>query len=457
MRRNRHFTGLLWYTRKQIQNERRIFIFVNRRSGRRTVLLHLMLSNASVLFSETFHSLKIRNYRIFFIGQCISLTGTWMQRTAEIWLVYTLTKSPFLVGLFGVCQFIPMLLLSLFVGALIDRLPKRKLLLFTEFLFMAQAAVMTILTYTHLIRYWHLLVLAVVFGIAQTIDLPTRQAFFYEMVGKKEIANAVSLNSAITNLAKMTGPAISGVVLASFGTVFCFFVNAVSFVAVIVSILLIHVDEIVHRDAAGGNVIRDVGKGLRYITENETLLLNTLIFGIVSTLAMNNEVIVPIFAGSVLHLGAGGYTGLMTAAGLGAFCGALTIAFLSRNGVEKKYLLLGSIATSALQIATILTRSYAVSLILLVCIGFLNLIIIPTVNSIYQLYSNDEYRGRVLSVYSLLNQGSTPLGNFLVGAVMEGFGGASGFVFCGASTLLLLAPVCVWKRGALAEWFAKKP
>lgn len=375
-----------------------------------------------------------------------------MQRTAEIWLVYTLTKSPFLVGLFGVCQFAPMLLLSLFVGVLIDRLPKKKLLLFTEVLFMAQAAVMTVLTYTHQIRYWHLLALAVVFGIAQTIDLPTRQAFFYEMVGQEEIANAVSLNSAITNLAKMTGPAISGLVLYHFGAGFCFLVNTVSFAAVIASIFMIHVNETVKKRAAGGHIIKEVMSGLKYIGKDGTLSLNTLVFGVVSTFAMNNEVVIPIFAAAALGLGADGYTGLMTAAGMGSFLGALTVAFLSRNGVRKKYLLFGSAATSVLQIATIFTRSYAVSFVLLMLVGFLNLIIIPTVNSIYQLYSCDEYRGRVLSVYALLNQGSTPLGNFLAGSVMEVAGGAFGFFFCGASTLLLLAPVLLWKRKTVAAW-----
>lgn len=415
-----------------------------------------MLQTLTGFFDSTFHSLKIRNFRTFFIGQCVSLTGTWMQRTAEIWLVYTLTKSPFLVGLFGVCQFLPMLVLSLFVGVLIDRFPKRELLLATEFLFMAQAAAMTILTYTHLIRYWQLLILAVIFGIAQTIDLPTRQAFFYELVGQDEIANAVSLNSAITNLAKMTGPAISGLVLATLGTVFCFFANTVSFLAVIVSILFIHVGpqyRVIRNSGQKLHIIANVGAGLRYIASSETLLLNTLIFGVVSTFAMNNEVVIPIFASAVLHRGAGGYTGLMTAAGLGAFLGALTIAFLSKSGVHRQLLVIGTVATSLLQIATVLTHSYAVSLVLLTGVGFINLIIIPTVNSTYQLYSSNEYRGRVLSVYSLLNQGSTPLGNFLVGTVMESVGGDSGFVFCGLSTLVLIAPIVLWKRRAIAAWF----
>lgn len=414
-----------------------------------------MPSAISSYFNNTFHSLRYSNFRKFFIGQCFSLTGTWMQRTAELWLVYTLTKSPFLVGLFGVCQFLPMLALSLFVGVFVDRFPKKRIVLFTQFLFTAQALAMTVLTYTHLLRYWQLLVLAAVFGVAQTIDLPARQAFFFDLVGKDDIMNAVSLNSVITNLAKVVGPAISAIVLVRFGAVSCFMANDISFVFVIAGLLMIRVKPAVRKPAERRRMMSEVAGGLSYIKNSEMLLVTTLLFAIVSTFAMNNEVIIPVFADVVLHRGADGYSTLLTAAGVGSFLGAFVIANLSKRGVRIQFLVYGAVVTSLLQLLTFFIHSYGASFAVLVGIGFTNLTLIPTVNTIYQLYSTKEYRGRVLSVYSLLNQGSTPVGNFFAGSVMQSFGGDSGFVSCGLVSLVLLLPVLFIKRRTIAAMLRK--
>ncbi|MDP4151993.1 MAG: MFS transporter [Bacillota bacterium] len=399
----------------------------------------------------TFHSLKYKNFRYFWVGQCISLTGTWMQRTAQVWLVYTVTKSPLLVGILGVCQFMPMLLFSLFAGVIVDRFPKKNLILLTQILFMLQAAIMTILTFTGRIQYWHVFILSAFYGITQTIDMPARQSFFFELVGKDDIMNAISLNSSIVNLAKIVGPAISGAIMVAFGPVVCFFINAVSYIAVIGGILMIKIEPYVPK-ATHRRMLPEISEGLRYIKKSKTLMLNVIVMGIVCTFAMNNDVVIPVFSRIVLNRGASGYTTLLSAAGVGSFIGAIVMAFISKNGLHKNLLIITGIATGALQILTLLTKQYALCMLLLAFIGFSNLAFINTANSIFQIYSSDEYRGRVMSVYSFLNQGSTPIGNFYAGTVMEHIGGDSGFVSCGVATLLFLFIAIACNIKTVKQW-----
>jgi MFS family permease len=402
-------------------------------------------------FRNAFHSLVHRNFRYFWTGQCVSLIGTFMQRTAQYWLVYTLTKSPLLVGLLGVCQFLPMLLFSLFAGVIIDRFPKKQLLMVTQSLFLLQAIALTALTFTGQIQYWHILVLSAVYGVTQTIDMPARQAFVFELVGKDDIMNAISLNSTAINGAKIVGPAIAGILMLHLGIVLCFFINALSYIAVLGGLFMVKAEPKV-LERAGRRMLSEIVDGLKYIKNSEPLVIDVLIFGIVSTFAMNNDVIIPVFAKTVLNMGADGYSLLLTAAGVGSLIGALTMASISNGGVRKNLLVLGAVSTAALQIATVLTASYIVSLVLIAVIGFINLVFFNTANALFQVYATDEYRGRVMSVYSLLAQGSTPIGNFFAGTVMEHIGGDSGFVSCGVVTLLLLVPVFFIKRKMIAEW-----
>jgi len=378
-----------------------------------------------------------------------------MQRTAQYWLVYTLTKSPLLVGLLGVCQFLPMLLFSLFAGVIVDRFPKKRLLQITQTLFLLQAAALTVLTFTGQIQYWHILLLSAVYGITQTIDMPARQSFVFELVGKEDIMNAISLNSTAINAAKIVGPAIAGIIMLHLGIVLCFFINALSYLAVLGGLFLIKVKPHAFQRAQR-RILHEIKDGLRFIKNSEALVIDVLIFGIVSTFAMNNDVIIPVYAKNVLGMGADGYSLLLTATGLGSLIGALVMASISNGGVKKNLLVIGAVGTAALQAATILTANYIVSLLLLAAIGFINLVFFNTANALFQLYTTDEYRGRVMSVYSLLNQGSTPVGNFFAGTVMENMGGSSGFVSCGAVTLLLLLPVFLIKWKMIATWVFKK-
>jgi MFS family permease len=406
------------------------------------------LQKINGMLNATFASLKYKDFRYFWFGQCISLTGTWIQRTAQIWLVYTLTKSPLLVGLLGVCQFLPMLLFSLFAGVFVDRFPKKKILLATQTIFMLQAFTLTGLTYFNVVQYWHVFILSALFGLTQTLDMPARQAFFIEMVGKKDLMNAISLNSTIVNLAKIVGPAVSGLTYLAFGPVICFLVNGLSYIAVLWGMLLISTpDRVIQRERR--NVLQEIKEGIDYIRQNETLVYNVLAMAVVCTFAMNNDVLLPVFAKTALGKGATGYTTLMTAAGVGSLCAALVMATRSRNGVRSKLLMIDSLVVSALLIIIGFTRVYWMSMILIAAVGFVNLTFINMANAIFQLNSTDEYRGRVMSVYAFLNQGSTPLGNFFAGTVMEHFGGGAGFLACGLTTLLLVIPLLLKLRSRM--------
>jgi MFS family permease len=377
-----------------------------------------------------------------------------MQRTAQLWLVYTITKSPFLVGLLGVCQFMPMLLFTLFAGVFVDRFPKKNILLFTQALFMLQAVILTLLTFTGVVKYWHILVLSAFFGLTQTVDMPARQSFFIELVGKEDVMNSISLNSTIVNLARIVGPAVSGIVMLKFGITFCFFINAVSYIAVILGLLLIKMNNSVPQRIRR-HVLQEIVEGLQYIKKSETLIINVLFMSAVCTFAMNNDVIIPVFAKTVLKMGANGYTGLMTAAGVGSFVAAIVMAFIAKNGVKKGMLIIAGVATAFIQILMFLAGNYFVALFLTAIIGFINLTFINVSNSIFQIHTTDEYRGRVMSVYSFLNQGSTPVGNFYAGSVMQQIGGRAGFPACGAATLLFLVPVFVIKRKAIISWLER--
>ncbi|HHV32640.1 MAG TPA: MFS transporter [Clostridiales bacterium] len=419
------------------------------------IRLNRVLSKFSDFFHTTFRALQYRNFRLFWFGQCISLTGTWMQRTAQTWLVYTVTNSPIKVGLVGVFQFTPMLLFSLFAGVLADRIPKKRLLILTQTVFMLQAVIMTLLTFSGRIQYWHILLLSMLFGFTQTLDMPARQSFFIELVGPENLTNAISLNSTIVNLAKIVGPAVSGFVMVQCGMTVCFFINAVSFLPVIAGILLIRVEKTpVHR--ANAHILPEIVDGIRYIGRNDTLILNVLITAVVCTFAMNNDVIIPIFAREVLGRGADGYSSLMAAAGFGAFVGAVTMAYRSKFGVKKSLLIFSGAASALLQVLTIFSHQYWMSAVLIAGIGFNNLVFMNMANSIFQINSSNDYRGRVMSVYSFLNQGSTPIGNFLSGLGMEYFGGGSGFVFCGVTTATLLCAVLFVKRSSLKNWLPRK-
>lgn len=381
-----------------------------------------------------------------------------MQRTALVWLVYTLTNSPFYVGLIGVAQFLPMMLFTLFAGAVVDRFPKRRILLVTQTAYMLQAFALTLLAWRGNAHYWQLLLLCALLGITTTVDMPARFSYLVELVGRKDIVNAVSLNSTIVNLARIIGPAAAGLVMTHFGAPLCFLLNAISFLAVLYSLTRITSEE-QPEPAKNKSVLKEVREGLLYIKNDPILRTDAVFLAVLCTFAMNVEVIVPVFAKTVLHLGAGAYTELLSAAGAGSLLGAVAMAAISAKGVRKGAFILGaasSIGAQLMMTAAVFTESRELSLFIVAAIGFSNLVFLNAGNAIFQVNVPNQYRGRVMSVYSFLTQGSTPIGNFFAGSVMQAAGGWAGFPACGLACVLCLWHFVKKHRALIAEWL-KKP
>ena len=404
-----------------------------------------MLRSLITPIVNRFPALKYANFRLFLAGQGLSLIGTWMQRAAQQWLVYELTQSPFLLGLVGVFQFSPMLLLSLFAGVFVDRFPKKRLIIITQAVQMTQALILAALVFTHTIEYWHILVMAFTLGLSHTFDMPTRQSFFIELVGKDDLKSAIGLNSSIVNVGRITGPAIGGLVLMWLGTGYCFLINGLSFIPVIISLFMIKSYNGTIRKK-GENLFREVGEGLKYVYANKAIFNAVVLMFIVGTIAMNNDVIVPVLAKDVLHQDARGYSFLLSLLGVGSLVGSLVFAgrkgdLLGRHTLFKSALCLGTML-----IVAGLSQVYWLTMACLFVIGFFNMIVLGMVNSTIQLNASNEFRGRAMGVYSLVFIGTTPFGNLLAGTITEHWGPNVGFLACGALTVVLMVGYAGLKR-----------
>lgn len=391
------------------------------------------------MLSNTFSSLKHRDYMLFFIGQCLSLMGTWTQRTAQVWLVYTVTNSPMLLGLLGVCQFGPIMIFSLFAGVFVDRFPKKKILYFTQIVFMLQALVMTIFTLSKVINYPEILILAAVLGFVQTIDTPARQSYIIDLVGKKDLANGISLNSAMVNLAKIIGPMFAGILLSKTGTGFCFLLNTISFIAVLCGLFFIKAKGDPSEINERKNIISEIKEGLYYIRSNKLLKSAMIIFGIVCTFSFNNDVILPVYSRDVLFKGSSGYSILLSFSAIGSFCAALYVASIINRKVKLKHIFISAVILCFVQILTFITpKNLYITAFYTLLMGFIAIYFLNSANSLIQLNSQSEFRGRVMSIYSLLLMGTTPIGNFYVGCIMEYLGGKYGFFICGITTAIFI-------------------
>lgn len=391
-----------------------------------------------LLNKNTFSSLQHRDFKYFIIGQSISLIGTWLQRTAQVWLLYTLTKSPFLLGLLSVFQFGPTLLFSAFCGAIVDRFPKKKLLYLTQTVGMLQALVLFILVYTNHITYQSIFILAVIAGFGTTLDMPTRQSYFIELVGKKDLPNAISLNSSIFNIAKIIGPSIAGIIMLKTSISFCFFINFLSFAAVLTGLFFIK-QKSTASNTSKSDLLKEVKEGFKYIYSNKILTKTLIFMAIICTFAMNIDVIAPVFSKTILHKESSGYTFILSAMGVGSLFGTIKMANLRQKKLNFKLLKIVSFLTAAFQIIAAFSGNLYFCAILVLGSGFCNLCFLNGSNSILQLNTSDEYRGRVMSIYTLVNAGTTPIGNLLVGTAMNNLGGRSGFLSAGLVSLILTA------------------
>lgn len=388
---------------------------------------------------NTFSSLTCKDFRCFMTGQCISLMGTWIQRTAQTWLVYSITKSAFLLGLLGVFQFGPVFLFSLFAGVFIDRFPKKKLLYLTQTVFMIQSLILAFLVWTNTVRYWQIAILALIFGLAQTLDMPVRQAYYVELVGKADLMNAISLNSTVFNLAKVIGPSVAGILLVKMGSAACFLINGISFIPVLYGLHLISAKSNASKRKQG-NIIKEIADSIKYIMKNNTLKFTVILMIIVCIFSANTEVIIPVFTSQVLNMGAKAYSTLLSVFGFGAFCGAIFMASRSKRGLNKTILIGDSILISIAQILTYFFSQYFSAAILIGFIGFFYMTFLNMSNSTLQMNITNDYRGRIMGIYALITSGSAPIGNSFAGYVMEKAGASMGYITCG---LLTLIPVII--------------
>ncbi|HVA22910.1 MAG TPA: MFS transporter [Chloroflexota bacterium] len=369
--------------------------------------------------SQTFASLRSYNYRLYWFGQLISQAGTWMQVVAQAWLVLQLTHSPFALGTVSALQFLPVLCVTLFAGVIVDRLPKHRLLLATQSVALAQAVALAVLTASGRIQLWEVYVLAALLGLVSAFDQPTRQSFVMELVGRENIVNAVALNSAQFNAARLIGPAIGGVLIASFGVAICFFVNAVSFLAVLASLLLLRAAEFrsVPSKRTGKRVLTEIGEGLRFLRSAPDLMVVVIVVAGIGCFGYNFNTVIPLLAQYSLHVGASGFGLLVTSVGIGSLVAALAVA--TRGKASQRVFLTGAIGFGLSYLAVAFVPWFGAAMGLLAVLGFASLTFSSAANSTLQLGSPDHLRGRVMSVFTLLVMGSTPIGALFTGWLAE--------------------------------------
>jgi len=386
---------------------------------------------------RTFAALAVPNYRRYFLGQATSLIGTWMQMAAQSWLVLSLTGSATALGLIVALQTLPVLLLAPYGGVIADRVDKRRLMVALQAAMGVQALILGVLTITGSVRLWEIGVLAVVLGLNNAFENPARQSFVLEMVGAETLRNAVSLNSVQVNVARAVGPAVAGVLIATVGTGECFLINAASFVAVVASLVSMERSAL-HPTPPAPRASGQLREGLRYARATPEIIVPLLMMALVGTLAYEFQVSLPVMARHALHAGAEGY-GFMTAAmGVGAILGGLVVAARGHTGLRPVTLAVAAFAI-ALSLAA-LAPTLAVELIALALVGGASVSFMSSGNSTLQLAAEPAMRGRVMALWFVALQGTTPIGGPLVGVIISLAGARTG-LGVGALACVLAAAI----------------
>jgi MFS family permease len=415
----------------------------------------------SVAGLEGLRAFRHRNYRLFFFGQGISLIGTWMQSVAQSWLVLLLTGDPFILGVVAAFQFLPVLVLGLFGGIIADHLPKRRTLMVTQTFAMVVSFVMFLLTVTNTVQVWHILAIALLIGLRNAVDMPTRQAFAVEMVGREDIPNAVALNSATFNGARIIGPAVAGLVIGAVGVPLAFLIDSLSFLAVLAGLWMMDERELnlppaMPRPGSARAVMANIREGLVYVRDTPVVLLAVSVIGLVSTFGMNFSVLIPPLAKDVLHSDAAGYGFLMAAAGVGSLTASLKIAFGGRARVV--VIMVGALMLGLAEVVTGLSSIFWVSLVAMAVVGVGTIVMSATANTVIQLRVPDALRGRVMSVYLAVFAGSTPIGGLLMGTIAASAGVTTALVLGGAiSALVAVAGWLAIARGAVPAGTPRGP
>ena len=393
-----------------------------------------------------FGALAHRNFRLFFVGQGISLVGTWMQNVAEGWLILTLTNSPFYVGLTAALSSLGVLVFSLYAGVIADRVDKRRVIIFMQLAFMLEAFAVAILVGTKVVAVWQVLVLATTLGVASAFDIPMRQSFIVEMVGKEDLMNAIALNSSLFNGARVIGPAIAGVLIGALGIAWCYFLNGLSYIAVIAGLLLMRLPPrgAPAKPTSTWSGFREV---LLYLRGDRRLRVLMILTATLSVFGFPYISMMPVFARDVLHRGATGYGALTASIGIGAVVGALGVALASaRLRARGRLMLVGGTAFGILLILFSASRSLALSMVLLALTGCAMIVNNAITNTLLQTTAPDHLRGRIMGFYSFVFVGMAPFGAFMFGLVAEHIGApitlaAGGAIVAVAVTVAgLLAP-----------------
>ena len=396
-------------------------------------------------------ALRHRDFRLFWIGQLISQIGTWMQSVAQAWLVLELTQSPLQLGIVSALQFTPVLFLSPVGGVLSDRFAKRRVLLVSQTAMQLQAFVLAAPVWSGRVQYWHVAVLAAIYGLGRAVDIPARQSYITDLVGRSDLANAVALNSVIMNGARIVGPAVAGLLIAAFGVALAFFLNGVSFVAVLVALVAIRTEG--RPDTTGRLGIREGVLGaLSYAAATPPVAFTLGLMVVVSLLVLNFNVVVPLVARDVLNQGAHGFGLLMSSLGAGAVAGAFGVAVFRRGQPPLAFLVASGATLCAGLVALGFVGHFALAAGVLALLGCSQILFTTGCNTTLQLMAPNELRGRVMGLYTVTFAGMTPFGSLLVGIVAERHGVRAACAAGGAIGLLGVAVLVVIAHRVGIAW-----
>ncbi|MCX6122755.1 MAG: MFS transporter [Ignavibacteriales bacterium] len=393
------------------------------------------------IWRKTFAALKHRNYRFWFWGQMVSLFGTWMQTTAQGFLIYQVTHSSAYLGYVGFAYGVPSWFFMLYGGVVADRVSRRKLLIITQSIMMILAFVLSALVFTDTVRAWHILVLAFGLGLANAFDAPARQAFVSELVDREDLTNAVALNATMFNTALVIGPALAGIIYAAFGPGWCFAVNGISFIAVIIALTSMHLLPPAET-SQHSSTLSALKEGINYVRHQPTILALIGLVATTSIFGMSLGTLLPAWSVKILHGNAATNGLLFSARGVGSLFGALTIATLGRSHIRGKFITFGSLCFPVFIIFFALTYWLPLSLLFMVFVGIAMIFVVNFSNATIQTIVPDSLRGRVMGVYTTVFMGSMPLGALLLGTIAEHAGEAEAALL-GAGVAFFIACL-VW-------------
>jgi MFS family permease len=390
-----------------------------------------------------FRALRHTNFRLYWTGQLISLCGTWMQQVAQSWLVLQITGSPIDLGIVAALQTLPVLFVSAFAGVVADRVSKRSVMVVTQSVQMLLALLLGVLVVTHLVQIWHVYILAALLGLTNAFDMPTRQSFMIEMVGREDLMSAVALQSMQFNAARIVGPALAGLLIAAIGVTGSFFANAISFVPVIFGLLAMRTDRFYTPPAVEHlPVSKSLSQGWRYVRMTPAVLMITLVVAVLGLFNNNINVLVPLFAKNVLQVGPQGYGMLMAMMGFGSLGGALVASLAQR--ARWRVLFGGAFVYFIFQLGFAFSRIYPLSLLFMAISGFSVILFFTSANTGVQTKVPDSLRGRVMGVYMAVNVGMSPIGNLTVGWLADRFGAPVALALGCVVALTCLTVAAAW-------------